>query len=344
MQILELGEGDRQAWDEYVYASPHATFFHLAGWKDVVEHTLGLSSHYLMACNSSRVLGVLPLLHVKNRVSGPYFTSLPNAICAENDQAAFALIKQAIELVRDSKSRYLLLRDSVQRWEMPELVTDQSHCTLVASLGDNPDAMWQKLDRRVRQHVRKAEHSDLEVLVGPQHLEEVYPAYSKAMRDLGTPTLGLEFFQRMFSQFREHFTAVMVRSQGEVLGGAFVAQFRDTLYNTWGGMLRESFPLRSCHIWYWETLKYGHEKGFQWIDLGRSEWDSGTFQFKRHWLAEPKPLYHQFYLNGPSRPPALGSRRGQHLRYRVFVRAWKHLPVPMTERIGPFLRQGMPFG
>jgi len=109
-------------------------------------------------------------------------------------------------------------------------------------------------------------------------------------------------------------------------------------------MLRESFPLRSCHLWYWETLKYGHENGFQSIDLGRSEWDSGTFQFKRHWLSEPRPLYHQFFLNGPSHPPPIGSRRGKHLQYRVFVRAWKHLPVPMTERIGPILRQGMPFG
>ncbi|RPJ29693.1 MAG: GNAT family N-acetyltransferase, partial [Planctomycetaceae bacterium] len=184
--------------------------------------------------NSSGVIGVLPLLHVKSRLSGPYVTSLPNAVCAENDQAARALIGQAIELVRDSRARYLILRDSFQRWDVPGLVTDQSHCTLVASLRDDPDLMWKRLDRRVRQHVRKALDSDLEVLIGPQHMEEIYPAYSEAMRDLGTPTLGRGFFRRLFSHFPGHFTALMVRAQGEVVGGAFVAKFGTTLYNTWG--------------------------------------------------------------------------------------------------------------
>ena len=116
------------------------------------------------------------------------------------------------------------------------------------------------------------------------------------------------------------------------------------MYNTWGGMLRESFNLRSSHIWYWETLKYGCENGFQRIDLGRSEWESGTYNFKKHWLSEPQPLYHQFYLNRISQPPSVGSTREDDIQYQAFVKVWSHLPLSATEFLGPHLRKRMPFG
>ncbi|NLF13591.1 MAG: GNAT family N-acetyltransferase [Anaerolineaceae bacterium] len=344
MQVSELRHHERATWDEYVYGAAGSTIYHLAGWKDVFEDTFGLQTHYLWACENGQVLGVLPLLEVKSKLSGHYFTSLPSAICAEDGQAACTLALKAKELVRDSKANYLILRDSYHQWDLPGLVTQQPHCTLIADVTDDTDLMWQRLDRRVRQHTQKAIRAELEVMIGPQYLEEVYPAYSEAMRDLGTPTLGIGFFRNLFRQFPTSFTALMVRQHDKVLGGAFIAQFRDTLYNTWGGMLRDSFPLRSCHIWYWETLKYGHENGYRQIDLGRSEWDSGTYSFKKHWLSEPRPLYHQCYLNRTCRSPHVGSTRAEDLGYRAFTQLWIRLPLPMTERVGPFLRARMPFG
>jgi hypothetical protein len=109
-------------------------------------------------------------------------------------------------------------------------------------------------------------------------------------------------------------------------------------------MLRDSFDLRSCHIWYWETLKYGHESGCTSLDLGRSEWDSGTYRFKKHWLSEPKPMYHLCYLNGVRQAPHVGSMRGDDVGYRLFTEVWKRLPLSMSEFIGPQLRRRMPFG
>ncbi|MFB0546503.1 MAG: GNAT family N-acetyltransferase [Anaerolineae bacterium] len=344
MEVLELQDQDKGEWDKYVYDSPQATIFHLAGWKDVMEDTFGLRSHYLFAREGNQILGVLPLLYVKSRLSSHFFTSMPSAICARNDETARALVERAKELVKASGAKYLILRDSYRKWNLPDLVTNENHCTLVVKLCDDPEQIWRRLDRRVRQHTRKANRAGLEVVIGPDYLEALYPAYSRAMRDLGTPTLGLAFFRNMMRQFPAHFTTVVVRHDREALGGAFAAFFRDTIYNTWGGMLRQSFSLRSSHIWYWETLKYGCENGFQWIDLGRSQLDSGTYTFKKLWLSEPRPLYQQCYLNSVSQPPPVGSTRADDVQYRAFVRVWRHLPLSMTEFLGPCLRKRMPFG
>jgi len=344
VEVLELQDKDKGEWDKYVYDSPQATIFHLAGWKDVMEDTFGLRAHYLLAREGGQILGVLPLLYVRSRLSGHFLTSMPTAICAGNDETALALVERAKELVRVSGAKYLILRDSFRRWDVPDLVTQEDHCTLVARLCDDPDQIWQRLDRRVRQHVRRANQAKLEVMIGSEYSEALYPAYSRAMRDMGTPTLGLAFFRNVMSQFPAHFTTVMVGCDGEVLGGAYAALFKDTIYNTWGGMLRQSYRLRSSHIWYWETLRYGCENGFQWVDLGRSRFGSGTYAFKKHWLAEPRPLYEQCYLCGVSQPPPVGSVRADDLWYRVFMDAWRRLPLAMAEFLGPCMRKRMPFG
>ncbi len=344
MEVLELQDQGKEEWDKYVYDSAQATIFHLAGWKDVMEDTFGLRSHYLFASEGNRILGVLPLLHVKSRLSGHCFTSMPGAVCAQDEETARALVERAKELVRASGAQYLILRDSYRKWNLPDLVTNEDHCTLVVKLCDDPEQIWRRLDRRVRQHTKKAIKAKLEVMIGPDYLEALYPAYSRAMRDLGTPTLGPAFFRNVFRQFPAHFTMIMVRYNGQVLGGTFAAFFRDTIYTTWAGMLRQFYKLRTTHSLVWETLKYGCANGFQWLDLGRSAWDSGTYRFKKLWLSEPRPLYQQCYLNGVSQPPPVGSTRADDVQYRAFVGVWRHLPLSMTEFLGPRLRKRMPFG
>ena len=344
MEVLELQEKDRQKWDEYVYGSAQGTFFHLTGWKDVMEDTFGLRTHYLFAKEGDQILGVLPLLHIKSRLSGHFFTSMPGAVCAQDEETARALVERAKELVRASRAGYLILRDSHRKWDVPELVTNEDHCTLVFKLFDDPEQLWKRIDRRVRQHINKTIRAKLEVVMGPDYLESFYPAYSRAMQHMGTPTLGPAFFRNALRQFPAHFTIIMVRHNGQVLGGTFAAFFRDTIYTTWAGMLPQFYKLYSTHSLYWETLKYGCENGFQWVDLGRSKVDSGTCVFKTRFGAEPRPLYQQCYLNGISQPPAVGGTREDDAKYRLFVRVWRRLPLSMVEFLGPRLRKRMPFG
>ena len=344
MEVLELQDQDKAEWDEYVYDSPQATLFHLAGWRDVMEDTFGLRSRYLFAREGDQILGVLPLLHVKSRLFGHLFTSMPGAICAQDEETANALVERAKRLVKANRADYLILRDSHHKWNSPDLVTNEDHCTLVVKLFDDPEQIWRAIKRGARRSTKKAVRAKLEVLNGPDYLDDFYPAYSQAMRDRGTPTLGLPFFENILSQFPTHFTIMIVCHDGQVLGGGFVAFFRDTLYCTWAGMLRQFYDLGTNYILYWEILKYGCENRFQWADLGRSEWDSGAFRFKRHWLGEPRPFYQQFYLNGISQPPAVGGSRAADAQYRVFVRVWTHLPLSMAEFLGPRLRKWMPLG
>ena len=102
------------AWDAYVLAAPKATFFHRAGWQRVLRTAFGHGTYFLKAERDGRLVGVLPLGHVKSLLFGNSLTSLPFAsyggVVADSEEAAERLEREAIDLARQLGVEYLELR------------------------------------------------------------------------------------------------------------------------------------------------------------------------------------------------------------------------------------------
>src|SRR3546814_1004234 len=98
-------DGSDPAWDRFVEARPDATFFHLSGWKTVIEESLGHRCHYLMARRGGEIVGVLPLTHVQGRIFGNSLISSGFGVyggpVAATPQALVALDDAAVALARD---------------------------------------------------------------------------------------------------------------------------------------------------------------------------------------------------------------------------------------------------
>jgi len=344
MDVVELNDTNRIEWDAFVWECPTSNQFHLEGWRSIIEEVYGHQPRYLLAKDGKQVRGILPLIPINSRLSGRYVTSLPGGICALDELAADLLIEAAEEIVKSVNATYLILRDSYQKWSSPDLVTNDDHCTLLVELDGDPEKLWYRVNRRTRQSVKKAYKADLQVTHGRDYLNEFYPVYLQALQDKGTPTQGLAYFKRLIEEFPSIFDVFLVCQAEQIFGGGIVALFKNTIYNTWSGMPRRFYDLNTSYILYWETIKYGCNNGYQWVDLGRSEKDSGVFKFKNQWRGELVPLYQQFYLNGISTPPAVGNQRSRQLQYRIFFDVWKNLPPYLTELLGSQIRKRMPFG
>ena len=81
--------------DAFVMACPEATFFHRAGWQNIVRGVFHHSTYFLYAEVDGVIQGVLPLGHVNSWLFGNSLVGLPFAVyggvAACNDQAAQAL-------------------------------------------------------------------------------------------------------------------------------------------------------------------------------------------------------------------------------------------------------------
>ncbi|MFZ1765612.1 MAG: peptidoglycan bridge formation protein FemAB, partial [Candidatus Nitrotoga sp.] len=58
LQVRVMASNDTARWDEFVYACPAATFFHRAGWKEVIERAFGHRTHFLLAEENGTIQGI----------------------------------------------------------------------------------------------------------------------------------------------------------------------------------------------------------------------------------------------------------------------------------------------
>ena len=342
---VSLYDGDAEEWDSFVHRHENSTFFHKIGWKNVVEKTYGHQPFYLVARENGQIKGILPLFLMRHILFGRFLISVPfgdyGGICADDEKTATALLLEAIELAQKKRAKYLELRH-FDKMDNGQVLTKTSRATLILQLKNDPQLLWDGLRSQMRNHVRKAHKSGLEVEIGRETLlPGFYEVLAHNMRDLGTPVHSLSFFQNILREFPQHTNLFLVKLNEKAIGGGIATYFKDTMEIPWSSSLRTFFTLRPNNLLYWTALEYGCKKGYKYFNFGRSPWDSGTFQFKKQWGAEPVLLHYQYYLNKGDKMPDYTPSTGSRFAFAVWF--WKRLPVGLTKMLGPKIIAGIPY-
>ncbi|MCB1777002.1 MAG: peptidoglycan bridge formation protein FemAB, partial [Candidatus Competibacteraceae bacterium] len=77
LQIHHLDAANYARWDAFVDACPEATFFHRAGWEQVLRQAFGHKTHFLYAEMDGAIQGILPLGHIRSLLFGNALISTP---------------------------------------------------------------------------------------------------------------------------------------------------------------------------------------------------------------------------------------------------------------------------
>jgi serine/alanine adding enzyme len=114
MQIRQATSADKTPWDAYVLSHPDSTHCHLYGWKEVIEKAYGHRGYYLLAEKDSKIVGALPLIHMKSFLFGNQLVSMPflnyGGLLADSAEAAEELIKEAMGIASSLKASSIELR------------------------------------------------------------------------------------------------------------------------------------------------------------------------------------------------------------------------------------------
>src|SRR5713101_3158471 len=170
LTVTVASEDDRPEWDAFVTGGlsearglrPDACSYHEWAWRSVFERTFGHECIYLAARRNGRVAGVVPLVEIKSLLFGRMMTSLPfvnyGGVLAESDAAARVLVDAAAGIARARGCKHVELRHTDRRFF--DLPCKQHKVTMRLHL---QAGMWDRLDRKVRNQIRKAEKSDLKI-------------------------------------------------------------------------------------------------------------------------------------------------------------------------------------
>lgn len=340
INIVLCNGRERTAWETFVQNAPGATICHHFLWQSVIQAAYGHRSFYLLARDGERVQGVLPLILVRSRLFGRSLTSMPfldyGGVCSESESVARELVLHAQQLMHEHAADCVELRQRLQTGSEGDVRLDK--VGMVLDLSPGIEALWTGLPTNTRNHVRKAQKSDLKVIVGGGDLlDEFYPVFAENMRDLGSPVHHRNFFVHIFKQFGEQVRLFVVRDQQRPIGGLVCFFFRDTVTVPWASSLRRFASKCPNNILYWEALQYACARDYRRFDFGRSSIDSGTYVFKKQWGAKPVQVYWQL-LSKDSHKKSL-SFSASESKYKFVIEAWKRLPISVSAVLGPAIRR-----
>jgi FemAB-related protein (PEP-CTERM system-associated) len=338
--IRELTGAQDDAWDRYVTAAPDGTFFHRAGWRDVVEGAFRQRAHYLFAEQDGAITGVLPLVHMRSRLFGNRLISVPFCVyggpVASEPASAQALTDHATDLMNRLGAGIIEFRTLTPRVEGWATRSDV-YATFRKSLAADPELNFKAIPRRRRELVRQAQKLGLQSRVD-QDIDRFHRIFAESRRNLGTPMFSRRYLELLKERFGDCLEILSVVDDGEPISAILSFFFRDEVLPYHGGGTAQARRRVAADFMYWELIRRTAPRGPRVFDFSRAKYGSGSFTFKINWGFEPQPLQYQ-YLVRPGH--VIPDHNPLNPKYHLMIETWKRLPLPVANLIGPSILRGI---
>lgn len=335
LSVHQMRPKDMGRWDQFVLSCPEATFFHRAGWKNVIEEAFGHRAWFLYVENNGEIQGILPLAEIKSFLFGHSLSSLPfcvyGGIAANNDLARKKLELAAQELAHKQKVDYLEYRN--MHTVHPDWPNKNLYVTFRKAIDPDVEKNLMAIPRKQRAMVRKGIKNELESVVDGD-VERFYFAYASSVHRLGTPVFSKKYFQLLKETFSEDCELLTIAKNGKTISSVMSFYFRDEVLPYYGGGTDEARKLAANDFMYWELMRCCCERGYKTFDFGRSKRNTGSFSFKKNWGFEAQPLHYEYQLIKSQHIP---NHNPSNPKYQIFIRAWQKLPLSMANLIGPHI-------
>jgi FemAB-related protein (PEP-CTERM system-associated) len=344
--IRPLDEAGEAAWDAFVAGHPDATFFHRAAWRRVIEAAFGHRAHYLIAVRDGAIAGVLPMVHLRSALFGSTLVSLPFCVyagpLAADAETFAALAAHAAGMIGAARASAVELR---LRAPPPDGALDDGvwvarpdlYVTVRKPITASDDDNLKAIPRKQRAVVRKGIERGLATTIG-QQVDGLHRIYAESVRNLGTPVFARRYFRILAAAFADSMDVLTVHDGEAPVAAVMNFYWRDEVLPYYGG---GTTAARTCHandFMYWAVMRHAAARGCQMFDYGRSKLGTGAFAFKKNWGFVPTPLDYRFRLAPGA---AIPEHNPLNPKYRAAVAAWKKLPLPLANLLGPPLVRGI---
>ncbi len=333
------------AWDKFVQSRPDATFFHLSAWRRVIEAAFAHRAFYVAAEQDGAIVGVLPLTQVRTRLFG--HTLISNPFCvyggplAASAEAARALARHASALrskLGAAACEFRCLQEMPADWLDEEWqVRDVLYATFRRTISLDDDANLKSIPRKQRAVVRKGIERGLTATTD-RNVEQLHTIYAQSVRNLGTPVFSRQYFRILADTFGTAMDVITVQDKGTAVAAVMNFYWRDEVIPYYGGGTSAARSCQGNDFMYWEVMRRAAARGCRLFDFGRSKQGTGSFSFKKNWGFTPAKLPYRI-LVAPGQP--IPEVNPLNPKYRLMIAAWKRLPLPVANLVGPVLVRGV---
>ena len=327
----------------YVAAHPDATVFHRLEWGRAVARGCGQVAHVLIAESTAacpgpngELGGILPLTELHSPLFGRAMASsgfaVGGGILCDDAATGEALAAAAWRMAQERSCPSIDLRGGYlpQGWARDET----TYLGFVRALAADDEAELLAIPRKQRAEVRRALSFDLSVDLGDRDAH--YHVYATSVRNLGTPVFPRSLFAEVLDAFGGDADVLTVRRDGEPLASVLSLYHRGTVMPYWGGGTAQARTWRANDMMYFALMGHARARGCTHFDFGRSKAGTGAAAFKKNWGFEGVPLSYARWSEGAGREV-----NPLNPKYALMVKAWRRLPLPLANLLGPWISRGL---
>lgn len=336
---------DQCRWDYYVLNHPHSSSYHLFAWKYAVEETYGHPCHYFYGEQDGRLVGVLPLVHLRfpgvvNELVALPYCDVGNILC-DNERVQDALLQEAFRLRNVLNIRKMSLRGPLKETALKNSQLQEELSGKVRMLMKLPTSsadLFAGFKSKLRSQIQKAERNGITFKWGTlEQLDDLYSVFSQNMHDLGSPVHAKKWFSSIMTHYSQRIKVGLTLFEEKPVGMGILLLGCSCVSIPWASTLREYNPLGPNMLLYWKFLEFSADNGFETFDFGRSTEHEGTYRFKKQWGAEPTPLV-WYALTDLVQRDAHHSIGQSPTRKRIEA-LWRRFPLVVANILGPCVRK-----
>lgn len=335
-QLETSDAGSAQRWDEFVFASPGATFFHRAAWQGIIRDVFRHPTYFLYAEKAGEIHGVLPLAHVNSLLFGNALVALPFAVyggvVADSEEAARLLESEAQKLAQSLGVDHLEFRNINPRHA--DWPTQDIYVTFRKEILPEVEANMLAIPRKQRAMVRKGIKNELVSTIDP-NADRFFKVFADNVHRHGTPAMPKRYFDTLLRVFGKDCEVLTVTTaDGQLLSSVLSFYFRDEVLPYYAGDDESARHLAANDFKYWELMRRSCERGIKLFDYGRSKVGTGPYAFKKNWGFEPQPLHYEYCLY---KRDSIPQNNPNNAKYKLFIEAWRRMPIGLANWLGPHI-------
>lgn len=314
-------------------------------WHDLITRLYGYTFIPLTVKNGlGQLAGFLPLCCMRSAITGPHLVSFPFSdqcpLLAESDEIAHALLDRAAELAKETKVRYLELRTGQNALlsHRPDFVEGKLYSTWKTPLYSDPDIIWSRLRKAVRNRVKKARKSGVEIRFA-EHRDDILKYYRLHLQTRskkhGMPSQPKRYFLELWETFAPSgsLRVILAEYKRTIVAGSILLCSGQTARFLYGASDVDHLSLAPNNLLTWETIAWCCRQGYQALVHGRTaRANTGLMEFNRHWAAIEEPLPYYYY---PGKA-GLAAISEDSRRYKLLTSCWRRLPLSLSGPLGGY--------
>jgi FemAB-related protein (PEP-CTERM system-associated) len=329
--------------DAWVMAHPDGSPFHRPIWLKAIEAATGQTGYCLIAESGGEIAGLLPLHIMHSPLFGRALVSSGFAVGGGILSGSMTATKRLAGAAWQLAERWSCSTVELRGGAMP--VGDwtekrDAHANFARALADDDAAELLAIPRKQRAEVRKSIENGLTIQTGrsDQDRNWQYSIYAESVRNLGTPVFPRALMSCVLDAFGDQSDILTVLHDGRPVASVLSLYHGDTIMPYWGGGIAAARKLRANDLMYYALMNHARSRGCTRFDFGRSKTGSGAYHFKKNWGFEPEPMTYAV-RTADGMPPRDVNPNSP--KYRAQIALWQKLPLPIANRIGPWIAKGL---